>query len=54
MHTSRVWFRERNHTLQSFMREVENTVSLGFQYLNFNVGQYVTVIGGNLFLQGCE
>ncbi len=26
---------------------------LNFRYLNFNLGQYVTVIGGNLFLQGC-
>lgn len=36
------------------MNEVENTLSLGLQYLNFNIGQYVAVIGGNLFLQGCK
>jgi len=48
-----VLFRERNNTLQSFMKELENTASFQFRYLNFNLGQYVTVVGGNLFLQGC-
>jgi hypothetical protein len=51
--THRVLFRERNNTLLSFQREVENNMRLGFRYLNFNLGQYLTVIGGNLFLQGC-
>jgi len=48
-----VLFRERNNTLQSFIAEVENTVAFQFRYVNFNLGQYVTVVGGNLFLQGC-
>lgn len=48
-----VIFRERNNTLDSFIKEVENTIRLQFRYLNFNLGQYVTVVGGNLFLQGC-
>lgn len=47
-------FRERNNTLQSFFKEVENTISKNFLYLNLNIGQYVAVMGGNLFLQGCE
>ena len=49
-----VVFRERNNTLQSFFDELENTVRLQFRYLNFNLGQYLAVVGGNLFLQGCE
>lgn len=50
----RVLFRERNMTLQSFQKEVENTISKNFLYFNINFGQYVSVMGGNLFLQGCE
>ena len=46
-------FRERNNTLRSFMEEAENTIEMGGNYFNFNLGQYLTVIGGNLFLQGC-
>jgi hypothetical protein len=48
-----VLFRERNNTMRSFIMEVENTLRLQTRYLNFNLGQYLTVIGGNLFLQGC-
>ena len=47
-------FRERNHTLLSFQKEIDNVIGeLGGTYTGISLGQYINVIGGNLFLQGC-
>ena len=54
IHATSVVFRERNNTLQTFFEEVENMMEHHGRYVGFNLGQYLAVVGGNLFLQGCE